>query len=340
MNTKTWIPLACAIALGLVAAFVAQRSMRNKAAASTQQTVQIAVAKADIPPGTALTAEDIITAPIPGKTAPAQSFTNPGELVGRVTASPMLPGQPFQPSLLAAQGAPAGLAALVPTGMRAVTIDVTESGAMAGLLAPGSRVDIVATNINREHPEKTATHTFVQNLAVVAVGQRLGTPKAEGDKDIPIYRTVTLLATPRQSEALDLALSMTRVRLVLRATGDLAEIADDGVDAAEVCHLDSTVKDDVTASQVNPQVLAPSAIAAATTQPATPPKPTEKPSIFSSAARPAPIPTRIVTLILGSDERQFTFPDTSAGSTATAAAPTQSTGTPSGIGSTDPASPR
>jgi pilus assembly protein CpaB len=331
MNTKTWIPLACAIGLGLVAAFVAQRSMHNKAAASTQTTIQIAVAKADIPPGTALTAEDIITSPIPGKTAPPQTFTNPSELVGRVTATPMLPGQPFQTTLLAAQGVPAGLAALVPAGMRAVTIDVSESGAMAGLLIPGSRVDVVATNVNRDHPEKTATHTFVQNVAVLAVGQKLGAPKADGDKDIPIFRTVTLLTTLRESEALDLALTMTRVRLVLRATGDQTELTDDGINAAEVCHLDTESKD-AQPTGVIPQVLAPSAIAAATTQPATG---VEKLSIFSSATTPAPIPTRIVTLILGSEERQLTFQDPTA-TTATAAAPAQSTGTPSGIGATDP----
>jgi pilus assembly protein CpaB len=338
MNTKTWIPLACAIGLGLVAAFVAQRSMHNKAQASTQQAVTIAVAKADIPPGTALTADNIITAPIPGNTAPAGSFTSPNELVGRVTAAPMLPGQPFQTTLLAAQGVPAGLAALVPAGMRAVTIDVSESGAMAGLLIPGSRVDVVATNVNRDHPEKTATYTFVQNVAVLAVGQKLGTPKADGDKDVPIYRTVTLLATPHDSEALDLALTMTRVRLVLRATGDQTALTHDGVNAVEVCHLDADTKDTVPPTAVTPSVIAPTAVAAAT-PPATQPATTERPSIFTSSA-PAPAPTRTMTLILGSEEHQLAIPDPTANTaTAAAPAPAESTGTPSGLGATD-ASPR
>jgi len=326
MNTKTWIPLACAIALGLVAALVAQRSMHTKAAANTQQSVQIAVAKADIPPGTALTADDIVTAAIPGKIAPAQNFTNPNDLVGRVTASPMLPGQPFQTTLLAAQGMPAGLAALVPTGMRAVTVDVTESGAMAGLLTPGSRVDVVASNVDREHPEKTISRTFVQNVAVVAVGQKLGTPKADGDKDIPVYRTVTLLATLHDAETLDLAQTLTRIRLVLRATGDQTELADDGVLGTDLVKLARGTDDDATPKSVIPSVIAPSALAAATTQP-------DKQTIFTRAIEPAPIPTRIVTLILGSQQRQMIVEDPTA-ETATAATPQTTIGTPSGLGDT------
>ena len=42
MNAKTWMPLGLAVALGLTAAFVAQRSIRNKNAQTAQKTVSIA----------------------------------------------------------------------------------------------------------------------------------------------------------------------------------------------------------------------------------------------------------------------------------------------------------
>ena len=42
-------------------------------------------------------------------------------------------------------GTSGGLQALVPPGMRAVTIEVNNVTSMSGLLVPGARVDVVAT---------------------------------------------------------------------------------------------------------------------------------------------------------------------------------------------------
>jgi pilus assembly protein CpaB len=54
-------------------------------------------------------------------------------------------GQPVVAAILAPEGAAAGLQALVPRGMRAITIEVNEFSGVAGLLTPGCRVDVIAT---------------------------------------------------------------------------------------------------------------------------------------------------------------------------------------------------
>ena len=69
MNAKTWMPLGLAVALGLTAAFVAQRSIRNKNAQTTQKAVMIATAKTPIAPGAMLGPDDIALTPMPGETA-------------------------------------------------------------------------------------------------------------------------------------------------------------------------------------------------------------------------------------------------------------------------------
>ena len=71
--------------------------------------------------------------------APDGSFTNAAELTGRVTTMQLVKGQPVLKALLADAGANGGLQALVPPGMRAITIEVNEFQSVAGLLTPGSR---------------------------------------------------------------------------------------------------------------------------------------------------------------------------------------------------------
>lgn len=210
----------------------------------------------------------------------------------------MLPGQAFVNTLLAPKGTAAGLEALVPKGMRAVTVDVSESGAMAGLLGPGSHVDVVVTSINREAPEKSQTRTIVQNLTVAAVGQHFSTVKADGEKEMPVARTVTLVVTPRDAQMLDMALSVGRVRLVMRATGDDVRDVQDGVMFTELLGGDEAGF----APPVAPVV------AVADTQPAVPqvtitPAPATQPAIVVAV----PPAVRVVTLIQGNEERHVAF---------------------------------
>ncbi|HSZ58775.1 MAG TPA: Flp pilus assembly protein CpaB [Tepidisphaeraceae bacterium] len=294
MNVKTWVPLAAALMLGVIAAVMAGRLLHGKKATDAEPGVTVIVAKVPLAPGEVIGAEQLARMPIAAKAPPPQSFTDPGELIGRVVSAPMIEGQPFQRSLLAPKGALPGLAALVPSGLRAVTVDVSESGGVAGLLAPGSHVDVVATAIGRDNPDKTITRTIVQNLTVAAVGQRLSSGHAEGDKEA-LPKTVTLLASPHDVEALDLAMTTSRVRLVLRAANDAEDLVDDGVMMAELRGEDGY------------QPPAPVTTPVIVTQPVVP-APTTQPEIFTKA--PDPPPARIVTVILGAEERHVSFTQT------------------------------
>jgi len=236
MSAKTWIPLAAAIILGLTAALVARHSLAKKSAAPQVKTVSVVVAKVAIAPGEELRADELTQAVLPGATRPPDTFANPSELVGRVTASPVLANQAINGSLLAAKGSGTGLQALVPVGMRAITIDVTEASAVAGLLVPGCRVDVVTTTMSQENSDRTRSRLIVQDVPVLAVGQRLNVSRSDGEKekDPGMSRTVTLMVTPRDAEAVDLAATAARLRLVLRGSGDTDEADDEGVMLAEL----------------------------------------------------------------------------------------------------------
>lgn len=221
MNVKTWIPLALAVVLGLIAAKVARDTIvRNRSATQgPNKTVKVVVAAGAVAPGQELTADLLALAPIAAEAPPRGAFTDPRAIAGRVAATELFPGQPVIETLLAAKGAGAGLQALVPRGMRAVTVEVNETSGVAGLILPGGRVDVVTT-LSGATRDDTVAVTVVQDVLVQAIGQRLTAARDGQEKDPPPVRTVTLIATPREVEAIQLAASTGSMRLVLRGSND------------------------------------------------------------------------------------------------------------------------
>lgn len=299
MNLKAWIPIIAAVFMGLIAAVLARHVIGGRGpAAAHAPTVRVVIAKTDLAPGHAITTEDLSLVPIVAAAPPASGFTNLATVVGRVTRAPMLAGQPVLESLLAPAGVPDGLQALVPEGMRAITVETNESSGLAGLLSPGSRVDVVTTATVGSDSERAVSRIIAQNVRVLAVGQRLsGTPQQQGDAagaSAP-SRTVTLLVTPHDAASLDLAQSMARLRLILRGNGDSQEVDDDAVMLAELRGGTATAAP-VVVPVVAPLTTQPAGLPAATqpTNPVTPTLPTE-PS------------RRIVTLILGDKEQRLSF---------------------------------
>ena len=194
--------------------------------------VKIAVAAGDLAPGHELRAEDVKLSEVSKDTAPANAFSSPTELVGRVTATALVPGQAVLENLLAARGVAGGLSALVPEGMRAVTIEVNEFSGVAGLLVPGCRVDMISS-LHDTDSGITVARTIVENVKVQAVGQRLTTPEKPDDR-LAMPRSVTLIVTPEDAEAIELASNSGRTRLMLRGAGDDAPVQTRGATVARL----------------------------------------------------------------------------------------------------------
>src|SRR5437016_1248343 len=234
MNWKTWVPLILAIVLGVAAAKVARdQIMKNKLAAGPAgKFVKVVVAKGDIIPGKELKPDDITLAQVQENAAPATAFKTVEDLLGppaRVTEMTITKGQPIVEAMLTQTGSGSGLQALVPPGMRAITMEVNEFSGLAGLIAPGVHVDVIAT-ISDGGSGNQLAKTIVQNVQVKAVGQR--TTVAGGDAPAnpnEMFRSVTLLAKPEEAEAIELAAATGRPRLVLRGGRDNEIVASAGI---------------------------------------------------------------------------------------------------------------
>lgn len=235
MNWKAWMPLAVAIVLGLIAAKLALEVVtagpaKVEVAANLSPMV---VAVSEVEPGVMLTEQHLRIGRVEGADRPVGAFDQVAQVVGRVTKVALTPNQPILPSVLADEKSTAGKGAVLPAGMRAITVDINPVSGVAGFIQPKSRVDIVAT---LQSDGKPLAKTVLENIEVFAVGGRtVDTPPAEkGAQPEQPANTITLLVTPEQGEKLELATSSSRVRMVLRNSSDQSTSMSDGVTIADL----------------------------------------------------------------------------------------------------------
>ena len=134
-------------------------------------TTPVVVATRDVPPGRELTADDLATADIPSG-GPGRCLQGVTDLTGRVVTSPLVKGQAVLDTLLVPTGEKAGLPALVPSGMRAMTMNIDEITGIGGMVTPGCHVN-VNVMVSDEHSKQQTARTVLQDLKIVAVGRQL-----------------------------------------------------------------------------------------------------------------------------------------------------------------------
>jgi pilus assembly protein CpaB len=199
----------------------------------------VVTASTDVEPGQPLGAAVLTTGQMTPGSVPTGAFESPAALDGRIALTRLVKGQPVLESMLAPVGEAAGVQALIPPGMRAITIEVTEFSGLRGLLAPGCRVDIISVVPAGDGTQNSLARTIVQNVEVRAIGQQIAraAPAPSGDTAAPAgdqANSVTLLVTPTQAEAVQLASSGSRPWLVLRNARDGAPFDTHGTSLADL----------------------------------------------------------------------------------------------------------
>jgi pilus assembly protein CpaB len=143
---------------------------------------------------------------------PFNAFHTSTRVVCRGAILPIRKGEFVVADQLASENGGAGLPALIPSGMRAVAVRVNDVTSVNGFAVPGARVDVLATG-NVRGSEERSTITLLQNIAVLASGQKIER-SATGE---PQNATVVTLLVPREdAEKLALATQEAHIQLVLR----------------------------------------------------------------------------------------------------------------------------
>lgn len=187
------------------------------------ETVSIVVAVGQIPRGMTLTAEMLTTRDWPKDFVPEGALVKLDEAVGRTVWVPLVESDPIIESKLATLGAGRGMAAMIPRGMRAVTIQTPNvATGVAGFILPGNKVDVLWALSQAAPDDQTgggSTVTLLQNIEILAVDQQIEVP-SENRVDTRDLRSVTLLTSPSDAARLDLAQNKGTLRLSLRNPED------------------------------------------------------------------------------------------------------------------------
>jgi len=200
-----------ALALGAFVSLFVYKNLVGRPA-TVEAGADVIVAADDIQVGSRVEEHDVRIARFPATGLPPGAYTKRSQVMGRGVIIPISRGEFVLPSKLAPENAGSGLPALIPPGMRAVSVRVNEVVSVAGFVGPGTRVDVLLTGTPNGSSE-SQTNTVLQNVAVIASGQRLERNAAGEAQSTPV---ITLLASPEDAERLTLASAEGKIQLVLR----------------------------------------------------------------------------------------------------------------------------
>jgi pilus assembly protein CpaB len=218
MRNKLVIILA--LVFGLFTAYLVLTYLQDvEASLDDNEYVEIVVANQDIPADSVISASMISMKRLPFQYVHSQEITDKSEVVGKILLVPINSGESIMKNQVIAQGEKKeGLAYLIPEGKRALTIPVDEVSGVAGLIKPGDRVDVIGTVSIGENPSKAYTLIVLQNIEVLATGQKMDDSVAE--KTPVEVKTVTLAVTLSEAKPLMMANQKGVIRLMLRSPID------------------------------------------------------------------------------------------------------------------------
>ncbi len=205
-----------ALALGAVVSFVVYKDLQSKSGAKAVPGEDVIVAAEDLQVGARIGEKDIKLVHFPSADLPAGCFHLPNKVIGRGVVLPISKGEFILTNKIAGENAGAGLPALIPPGMRAVSVRVNDTSSVAGFVLPGTRVDVLLTG-TPEGGNEQQTSTVLENVAVLANGSRLERNSSGEPQATPV---ITLLVSPDDAAKLTLASNQGHIQLALRNPTD------------------------------------------------------------------------------------------------------------------------
>jgi pilus assembly protein CpaB len=236
MNTARIVVLVVAIGAGGIAAYLASGSDKPAPTepVAQLQTVDVLVAKSDIGLGQTVTPADIQWQTWPAATA-SSTFIRRNErpdaatqIAGSIVRSPFIAGEPIRDLKLVKADGSGFMAAILPTGMRAVSTELSPENGAGGFILPNDRVDVILTrrlkNPNSALPDIIVSELALANIRVLGIDQA---PKEKDGASALVGKTVTLELKPEQTATLAAARQAGTLSLALRSIADLNAVETD-----------------------------------------------------------------------------------------------------------------
>lgn len=228
MKAARLVVLTVAIAAGGVAAMLAGRSDPPPQAPAQPQaqvpTVDVLIAKNDIPLGQAVSAGDMEWQGWP-TTANTGNFIRKSDrpdaidsLSGSIARAPFVSGEPIREAKLVKAKGSGFMAAILPSGMRAVSTEISPETGAGGFILPNDRVDVILSRRGSEANAGGNTAEIVlTNVRVLAIDQAV---EEKNGQKVVIGKTATLELSPPQAETLATSRALGTLSLALRSITD------------------------------------------------------------------------------------------------------------------------
>jgi pilus assembly protein CpaB len=113
------------------------------------------------------------------------------------------------------------LASMLPKGMRAISVAISERSSAGGFILPNDRVDVILTKkTSGEGGGLVSSETVLSNVRVLAINQNFR-QEQEGDTiSVPEGKTATIELTIREAEVIAEVESMGELSLALRSIAE------------------------------------------------------------------------------------------------------------------------
>ena len=233
MNRARIVVLTVAICAGGVAAYLASGSDNSApppAPVAQLPTVDVLVAKNDIGLGQTVKPEDVQWQTWPSATA-STTFIRRNErpegvtqVTGSIARSPFIQGEPIRDQKLVKADGSGFMAAILPTGMRAISTEISPETGAGGFILPNDRVDVLLTRRLKNPdqssgaPDVVTSEIILANIRVLAIDQA---PKEKDGQNAVVGKTVTLELNPAQTATLSSARQSGTLSLALRSIVDV-----------------------------------------------------------------------------------------------------------------------
>jgi pilus assembly protein CpaB len=127
------------------------------------------------------------------------------------------------------------MAAILPSGMRAVSTEISPETGAGGFILPNDRVDVLLTR-RLKNPDQSAgapdivtSEIILVNIRVLAIDQA---PREKDGQNAVVGKTVTLELNPAQTATLSAARQSGTLSLALRSIADV-KMSDNTLDESQ-----------------------------------------------------------------------------------------------------------
>jgi len=231
MNIARVVVLIIALSAGGVAAYLARGTDEKSHPAepvAQLPTVEILVAKSDIGLGQVVKPEDLQWQIWPAATASGSLINRAGkadaitEIAGSIARAPFIAGEPIREQKLVKANGSGFMAAILPSGMRAISTEISPETGAGGFILPNDRVDVILSkrekNPDSKGPDLVIAEIVLTNVRVLAIDQA---PKEKEGINTLVGKTATLELKPEQAETLARARQGGTLSLALRSITDV-----------------------------------------------------------------------------------------------------------------------